>query len=187
MNIDPIEYNLLLHTLEQLQKEIERLKNRLDFVDPPKQIFENNHKKNIDLNDPIESWNCQHFIRYFLQQYKAAYKKDYSMQPSAWSLEAFKITAFWRRHSNLTKPQFKEMIEWLFETAAENFEIKMGLITSDNQLKNFENFRTKSGKGEYNKVETQEKELKKDVGEQTKVDITSKELKDKMKKSLGKE
>jgi hypothetical protein len=188
MEIDPIEYNLLLHTLEQLQKENERLKNRLDFVEPKKELFENNnHKKNIDLNDPIEKWNCQHFIRYFLQQYKTAYKKDYIMQPSAWSLEAFKISAFWRRHPNLTKEKFKEIIDWLFETAAENYEIKMGLITSDNQLKNFENFCSKKGKGEYNKVETQEEELKKDVGEQQKVDITSEELKDKLKGSLGKE
>jgi len=187
MNIDPVEYDLLLYTLQQLQKEVERLKNRLDFVDPPKQVFENNHKKNIDLNIPVEEWNCQHFIRYFLQQYKSAYKKDYSMMPSAWSLEAFKITAFWRRHSGLTKEQFKSMIEWLFETAAENFEIKMGLMTSDNQLKNFENFSSKGVQSKYNRAEIPEEELKKDIGEQTKTDITSNELKDKLKGSLGRE
>lgn len=180
IKIDPVEYDLLLHTLEKQQKELTRLKNHLDFEEP--KGFNNKQRKDIDLSISVDKWNCQYFIRYFLQRYREAYEEDYTMQPSAWKLEAFKITHFWGRHKDLTKEQHKEFINWLFETANENYKIKMGLMTNDNQLENFKKSATKHKKDEYNITE---KKIEEDIKKQPEVDMTAKELEEKMRKSLG--
>lgn len=180
MQIDPIEYNLLLHTLEKQQKELKRLRNRTDFEEP--KVFSIKNHKTIDLNILVEEWNCQHFIRYFLQKYKEAYGEIYIMESSAsFKLEAFKITNFWERNKNLSKEQFKDFIDFLFETANENYKIKMGLITNDNQLENYKNFVFKRENNVYNESkDTNIKNLPKS-------NLTESELKEKLKKSLGKE
>lgn len=182
MQIDPVEYNRLINTINKQEKEIRRLKNLLDFEEP--KVSTSKHKKNINLDDPLEKWNCQHFIRYFRRLYKKAYDKEYMMQPSAYKLEAFKITHFWGRHKDLTKEQFKEFITWLFATANENYKIKMGLMTTDNQLENFKKSATKSEKDEYNIKET-EKKLEDIADELPEADTTGEELKDKLRKTLG--
>jgi len=179
MQIDPIEYNLLLHTLEKQQKELKHLKNQLDFAEP--KVFSTKNHKNMDLDIHVEEWNCQHFIRYFLKKYKEAYGETYTMQESAWKLEAFKITNFWKRNKNLSKEQFKDFIDFLFETANENYKIKMGLITSDDQLKNYKKFVSKREDNVYNKVEDTK------IENLPKSQLSEKELKEKLRKSLGKE
>jgi len=181
MQIDPIEYDLLLYTLEKQQKEIKRLRNRADFEEP--KVFTTKNQKHIELSIPTDNWTCQHFIRYFLQRYRAAYGKNYSMQPSAFKLEAFKITHFWQRHKDLTKTQFKDMIDWLFETVNENYELKMGLMTNDKQLENFKKSATKNKKDEYN---INEEELREAIKKQPKVDMTTKEVMEKLRKAIDK-
>ena len=180
MQIDPVEYNRLIDTLNKQQKEIERLKNLLDFTDT--KGSKSKHKKNINLDDPIKKWNCQHFIRYFRRLYKKAYDEEYTMQPSAYKLEAFKITHFWERHKDLTKEQFKELITWLFETANENYKIKMGLMTNDTQLENFKKSSTKNKKEEYN-IEEKIREATKD---EPKLDISVEEVQEKLRKAVDK-
>jgi len=180
MQIDPIEYNLLLHTLEKQQKELKRLKNQLDFEEP--KVFSTKNHKDMDLNIHVEEWNCQHFIRYFLKKYKEAYGETYVMESSAsFRLEAFKITNFWKRNKNLSKEQFKDFIDFLFETANENYKIKMGLITSDDQLKNYKNFVSKRSERVYNRIEDTK------IENLPKSQLSGEELKEKLKKSLGKE
>jgi hypothetical protein len=149
MQIDPIEYSLLLYTLEKQQKEIIRLKNRLDFVEPKKELKKKN-SKSMDLTVPVETWNCQHFIRYFLKCFQEAYGEVYLMESTAWRIGAFKITKFWERHPELTKPQYRDFIDYLFETVSENYKLKLGLITKDDQLKNYKDFCSKRGKIAYN-------------------------------------
>ena len=180
MNIDPVEYNRLIDTLIKQQKEIKRLKNLLEFEEPKN--FKKKHKKNITLDDPIEKWNCQHFIRYFLKLYKKAYEEDYLMPPSAWKLEAFKITHFWERHKDLTKEQFKEFITWLFATAAEDYIIKMFLITNDKQLENFKKSAAKNEKDVYNI----EKEIRKATKDEPKLDISVEEVQKKLRRAVDK-
>ena len=178
MQIDPIEYNLLLYTLEKQQKELKRFENRLDFEKP--KVFTTKGHKDMDLSILVEEWNCQHFIRYFLQKYKEAYGETYIMESSAsFKLEAFKITNFWKRNKNLSKEQFKDFIDFLFETANENYKIKMGLITNDEQLKNYKNFVSKRSERVYNKVEDI------NIKNLPKSTLTEKELKEKLRKSLG--
>jgi len=178
MQIDPIEYNLLLHTLEKQQKELKRLKNQLDFEEP--KVFSAKNHKNIDLSIRVEEWHCQHFIRYFLKKYKEAYGETYIMESSAsFRLEAFKITNFWKRNKNLSKEQFKDFIDFLFETANENYKIKMGLITSDDQLKNYKNFLSRRKDNVYNEVENN------DIKNLPKSSLSENELKEKLRKSLG--
>lgn len=180
MNIDPVEYNRLINTINKQQKEIKKLKNLLDFEEP--KTFKKKHKKNINLDDLINKWNCQHFIRYFLKLHKKAYQEDYPMQPTSYKLEAFKITHFWERHKDLTKEQFKEFITWLFETAAEDYKIKMWLITNDDQLKNFKKSATKNEKEEYN-IEEKIREATKD---EPKSDISVEEVQEKLRRAVDK-
>jgi len=176
MQIDPIEYNLLLHTLEKQRKEIKRLENQLDFKEP--KVFPIKNHKDMDLSILVNNWNCQHFIRYFLQKYKEAYGETYTMQESAWKLEAFKITNFWKRNEKLTKEQFKDFIDFLFETVSENYKLKMGLITNDDQLKNYKKFVSKRSDNKSDDV---------NVKNLPRSSLSQEELKNKLKNSLGKE
>lgn len=181
INIDPVEYSLLLFTLEKQQKEITKLKDYLDFMEP--KFKKSKQSKNIDLSIPVKNWNCQHFIRYFLNLYQNGYGEIYLMEDYSWRLEAFKITKFWERYRKLSKYQYKDFIDYLFGTVSEKYKLKMGLITNDDQLENYKNYCNKQDKKVYN--EENNETVRKVVEDLPEIKEDTKETVEKLRRTFG--
>jgi len=120
----------------QLRDMLQQLRNKPDVVyDPPnkKNFMIKVGRTRIDLDSPIASWNTNHFIRLFQQQFKQKYNEDYKIIGRDWQANAFRVKQFKDTHEDIQDNlKYREFIEWIFNCVANTkFVPNITTITSD--------------------------------------------------------